>query len=398
MASRGAVSPDSGEYHTILNVHEIDFGLLDRVHGVTPKHRKRMKKALDNQDITPQMGATKVPGRGSRRVRYFLFGTAGLVLLATLVAGGYVLNLARIYNDNTQVIESAFPEESNRPQAQGAAPGKAALNILVMGSDSRGESIIDTRNGAATDQRADTLMLVHIPADRKDVYGISLMRDLWVELPGREESKINSALALGGVPLVVQTVESLFGQRIDHVMMMDFAGFKGLTEALGGVDVNVSVPFTSSDDLDIILTPGVNTLDGREALAFVRERYAFADGDYQRVRNQQIFLKGAIGKSLSAETVTNPIKVHNLLEAVSPFVSVDKDLNAAAMGALVLDLKDINPQNLYTFTIPTLGVGTSSDGQSIVLQDSEAIREIAAALASESLGDYVAANHLENGN
>lgn len=359
-----------------------------------------MNTALDNHDSAPKIRVARASGRAGRRVRNLLICAASLVLVATLVAGVYVVNLARIYNDNTQVIETAFPEESTRPHEQNTAavPGKAALNILVMGSDSRGETGIDTRNGTATDQRADTLMLVHIPADRKDVYGISLMRDLWVEIPGHGESKINSALALGGVPLVVQTVESIFGQRIDHVMMVDFTGFKGLTDALGGVDVNVSVPFTSSDDLDIILTPGVNSLDGREALAFVRERYAFADGDYQRVRNQQTFLKGAIGKSLSAETVTNPFKVNNLVAAISPFVSVDKSLDAVTMGGLVMDLKDINPQNLFTFTTPTLGVGTSEDGQSIVLPHTKAIQEISAALASGTLGEYVAANHLESGN
>ncbi|MEE2522139.1 LCP family protein [Pseudarthrobacter sp. J75] len=338
------------------------------------------------------------PPRKRRKGRTALIVIGCLVLVAALVAGGYVFNLANTFDSNTDKIEQAFPEESNRPKPAEPVNGTSAKNILLMGSDSRGATEVDAANGAATDQRADTLMLLHIPADRKNVYTVSLMRDLWVDIPGHGQSKINSALAYGGVPLMVQTVESLFNQRIDHVAMVDFEGFKGLTDALGGVEVTSSIGFTSGHAEGYQFKAGPNLLNGEQALAFVRERYAFADGDYQRVRNQQAFLKAIIGKTISAETLTNPVTINNMVQSMAPFVSVDRTLNSGALASLGLELKDIRQQDIAMFTLPTNGIGTSSDGQSIVLPNPEAIANISNAMASDTLGDYITSNNFQNGN
>ena len=339
---------------------------------------------------------------GSRRqknrrktARNVLLGFAAAVLVVGIVAGAYVYNLIQTFDSGSTKIENAFPEESTRPQK---AEGNTAMNILVMGSDSRGADV-DVETNAATDQRADTLMLVHLPADRKKAYAISLMRDLWIDIPGKGESKINAALAHGGVPLMVQTVESLFDQRIDHVAMIDFEGFKGLTDALGGVEVDVKIPFAPSSGpmAGQEYEAGKHAFDGDEALAFVRERYAFSDGDYQRVRNQQAYLKSMIGKIIARETLSNPVTISNMVSAVSPFVSVDKDFDAAAIGNLSLSMKDVRAQDTVMFTLPTLGTGTSTDGQSIVLADTTAIADIAAALSKDQVGAYVTAHALDKG-
>lgn len=327
-----------------------------------------------------------------RKGRMVLAVVAALVVLVTVVAAGYLFNLGRTFDAGTTKIEQAFPEESTRPEK---TPG--AMNILVMGSDSRGATGEDAEEGLATNQRADTLMLMHIPADRQNIYTMSLMRDLWVTIPGQGEAKINAALALGGTPLMVQTVESIFNQRIDHVAMIDFEGFKGLTDALGGVTVDVKVPFKASR-MDRQFTAGENTLNGEEALAFVRERYAFSDGDYQRVRNQQAFLKAIMAKSVNRQTLTNPVTINNMVSTVSPFISVDESLDSATVAGLALELKDVRPADTVMFTLPTRGIGTSSDGQSIVLTDPEAIQGISEALAAGTLGDYVTANSLMKGN
>ncbi len=349
----------------------------------------------------PDQESTRDDGRSagkSRKGRIALLVIAAIVVVAAVVAGGYLWNLASTFNSGSQKIESAFPAESARPQkAEAPAGQKAPVNILIMGSDSRGATEVDAVQGGATDQRADTLMLMHIPADRKNVYTMSIMRDLWVPIPGQREAKINAALALGGVPLMVQTVESIFNQRIDHVAMVDFEGFKDLTNALGGVQVNVAVPFTSTHGGQTF-TAGPNTMNGDQALGFVRERYAFADGDYQRVRNQQAFLKAVLAKTISTDTLTNPAKIADVVAALSPYVSVDKDLNAGTVAALGLELNGVRQQNITMFTLPTAGIGTSTDGQSIVLPDSGAIAEISSALAQNKLSDYVAANKLEKGN
>ena len=153
-------------------------------------------------------------------------------------------------------------------------PGK---NILLLGSD--------TRTGAdaalVSGSRADTIMLMHIPADGKGVYIISIMRDTWVDIPGYGTAKVNAALNYGGVSLQVATIENLVGVKIDHVAEIEFEGFKSLVNAIGGVDVQVPFAFTSNV---WTFTPGLMHLNGSGALSFVRERYSFADGDYQRVR------------------------------------------------------------------------------------------------------------------
>ena len=177
------------------------------------------------------------------------------------------------------------------------------MNILVIGSDSRANARKQAATTEATgeyqDHRADTLMLVHVPADRRSVHVVSIMRDLYVDIPGYGASKINDSLAVGGIPLAARTVESLMGTRIDHTVMLDFNGFRALTDGLGGIDVNVTVPFQSTHDTQHVFTPGINHLDGQAALEFVRERYAFVDGDFQRVRNQQTFLRAILARLTS---------------------------------------------------------------------------------------------------
>ncbi|MDR7160055.1 LCP family protein [Arthrobacter sp. BE255] len=356
------------------------------------------------------------PARRRRPFRAVLLVLLALVILIPASAGAYLFNLGRIFDSETTKIENAFPDEATRPLpsvpggAAGGAPGAGpaaagtpasdsgrSLNILVMGSDSRGATTEEATSGAGSNQRADTLMLVHIPADRSKIYSISLMRDLWVGIPDHGHAKINAALAFGGVPLMVQTVESIFGQRIDHIAMIDFEGFVGLTDALGGVQVDIPAPFVSYHD-QISFPAGPNTLDGKHALEFVRERYAFADGDYQRVRNQQAFVKALLAKNLSADTLLNPLKVHNVVSAMAPFISVDGGLDAATIAGLAVELKDVRPRDMVMFTLPTRGTGTSTDGQSIVLTDPVAIDALSAAMAADTLGDYVAANGLEGGN
>lgn len=341
--------------------------------------------------------ATERSCRGGKRprktARNVLLGFAAVVLVAGLIGGAYIFNLAQTFNAGTTKIESAFPDESTRPPK--TATG--AMNILVMGKDKNPDRDLDTEDTAATDQRTDTLMLVHIPADRKNVFAISIMRDTWVTIPGKGEAKINAAMAYGGVALTVQTVEALLQQRIDHVAMVDFEGFKGLTDALGGVEVNVKAPFSPSTLPGHTFNAGKQTLNGTEALAFVRERKSFPDNDYTRVKNQQLFLKAVISKTISKETLLNPVTINNMVGAISPFVSVDKDFDAATIGSLAFQFKDLRESDTVMFTLPNLGVGTSPDGQSIVVADKAAISEIGAAIGKDELATYVAANDLGSG-
>lgn len=268
------------------------------------------------------------------------------------------------------------------------------MNILVIGSDSR-ENAREQNNqtittGQQSDQRSDCLMLIHVPADRHQIYGISILRDNWVDIPGYGASKINASLEVGGTPLVVRTVETLLGTHIDHTVMLDFNGFKTLTDGLGGIDVNVALPFTASFETHHVFPAGVNHLDGQAALEFVRERYSFVDGDYQRVRNQHTFLQALLTKLRSG--IQTPAEVLGLVNFAANYLTVDQGFDPASVAILAYGLRTVDPGASVFFTLPTAGTGTSPDGQSIVLPDYAGIGEVAAALRDGTLPEYAVAH------
>lgn len=352
----------------------------------------------------------KAPGGPRRGLRLFIVAFLALAMVAVSVPAIYLSTLAHVYESQTVKIATAFPAATSRPSSAaqaGSAPAwlapitsatPSAVNFLLLGTDLRGDAAGAAELGLPSDQRSDALMLLHIPADRQHVYGMSLMRDLWVDIPGHGSAKINAALAYGGVPLLVQTVESMFGQRIDHVAMVNFSGFKGLTDALGGVNVNVAVPFASSHGDRHLFKAGPNKLNGTRALQFVRERNAFSDGDYQRVRNQQAYLRAVLSRVLTPETLANPVRVQKALASVAPYLSVDKGLDAFTVASLAASLRHVGRGDMVFFTLPSAGIGTSADGQSIVLVDSAAVAAIRTALSADALDGYVTANNLTKGN
>lgn len=281
-------------------------------------------------------------------------------------------------------------------------PPRTAMNILLIGSDIRGDARSAEAQRYATgqrpDHRADVIMLVHVPADRHGVYGVSMLRDLWVNIPGHGGAKINSSLEIGGVPLVAETVQTLLGTPIDHTVMVDFEGFRALVYQLGGIEVDVKVPFTSTSDSRHYFPPGPQHIFGNEALEFVRERYAFSDGDYQRVRNQQTFLRAVLARVQRANWIVDPPAARNLVNSVAPFVNVNPAFDAPTLAWLAFSLRATPLQNVVFFTLPTAGTGFSADGQSIVLQNPAATAAVGAAFAEGRIAEYVNANGLTGGN
>ena len=219
-----------------------------------------------------------------------------------LVAGGagvFAWSFSSTFNSQTTKLPDAFPsEESGRPAILQGEAAKSQ-NILLLGSDTTGEN--DGSIADLTGQRSDAIVVVHVPANRKNIYVMSILRDSWLDIPGEGEAKINAALSLGGVPLAVQTVEGLRGARIDHVTIIDFENFKGVTDALDGGDIDNPIAFDSYHLEGHYFPEVAQRVNGAEALAFVRERYAFADGDFPRARNQQVFIRAVLGKTLSGD-------------------------------------------------------------------------------------------------
>ncbi len=321
--------------------------------------------------------------RNRRAWRIILLSLVSVLVLAVSGVGIYAFNLMQKI-DNIVEINDAFPDDALRPPVS-HVEGPAPQNILLLGSDTRGSISADFKGSKGT--RSDTMMIVHIPADRQNVQVMSLMRDFWVDIPGRGEAKLNAALAYGGVKLAVQTIEGLIGARIDHIMMIDFNGFKGVTDALGGVTLNNPIAFRVGSTDQYVFGKGTISLNGEDALAFVRERHSFVDGDYQRVRNQQLFIKAMMGKFLSKETLTNPVKISNLVSAMAPFLAVDAGLNSSYAVSMGLELRDIRESDVRFFTMPTLGTGWEGS-QSVVNVNWAEVPIIQAAFQDDTLDQY----------
>lgn len=328
------------------------------------------------------------PRRRGRKAIFIIMASMVVLVGGALVAALMYLNsLGDAYDDQVQTFEpeETFPEESERPPKE---EDDDSLNVLLLGADSGGGSGEDeelpTVPGGA---RSDTMMLVHVPGDRESMQVMSIMRDTWVPVPGHGEAKINAALTLGGIPLTVQTVESLLDVRIDHVASIDLAGFQGLVGAMGGVTVDSPEAFESRAGYSF--SAGEQHLDAEQAMAFVRERRAFGDGDYTRVRNQQVFIRGVLDGVLSPSTLTNPGRVHEMVETFSPYMVVDHELDSGTVGSLGWELRNVGEGGIDMLTMPNLGLGTSADGQSIVIHDAEAAAEIGGALRDDEFQEYV---------
>jgi LCP family protein required for cell wall assembly len=265
------------------------------------------------------------------------------------------------------------------------------MNVLVIGSDSRAsarEAADHTaRTGEAIDHRADTLMVVHVPADRRTLYIVSINRDTWVDIPGFGGAKINAALQYGGIDMQTSTVQSLLGITIDHTLMLDFHGFRGLIDGLGGIDVNVPIAFQSTHDTQHVFAAGVNHLDGQSALEFARERYAFSDGDFQRVRNQQILLRAILARLTGGGALNDVNAVRGLVDFAACCLTVDRGFDPVQVAILAYSLRNLDPNAIGTMTLPTAGSGFVA-GQSVLFPDYGAIAAVGAALREGRIAEF----------
>src|ERR1700754_1136768 len=235
----------------------------------------------------PPPGRGGRPYKGRRRPRWGRIALlAGLaVLIIAVIAGISLYGYANGLDKDLKRTDAVSTLTGDRPQN----PVEGAMNILLVGSDSRDP---DTNDGGANAWRADTLMLMHVPADHKSAQLISIPRDLWVTIPKSNSAdcsdgsraKINASFAFGGLPRAVHTVECLTDVHVDHVAAIDFGGFKEVTDALGGVDLYVEKTIKSIHKPYRVFTKGTMHMNGDQALDYVRQRYQFPRGDFDRIR------------------------------------------------------------------------------------------------------------------
>jgi LCP family protein required for cell wall assembly len=319
------------------------------------------------QPAQPELPSPYQPGK--RRGRTRRSHTVAKVLLATLVTLGMVsgLSVAFLYrhlNGNLNYDNVDDRLGTDRPEKVKVEGPKEPLNILVMGDDSR------DCEGCGLDQESgggsDTTILFHLSADRERAYGISIPRDSMVDrpdcktddgetIPGAANVMWNEAFGLGGPACTIQQFEQLTGVRLDHFVVVDFEGFQGMVDAIGGVEVCIPEPIVDPAH-GINIEAGTRKIKGKEALNYVRERYVVGNGsDIGRMKRQQAFIASMAHQVVTAGTLARPDHLVGFLDSATKSLTVDDGLeNVWKIAKLGIEFKGIGLDNIQFITIPNI--------------------------------------------
>jgi LCP family protein required for cell wall assembly len=288
-------------------------------------------------------------------------------------------------------------------------------NYLILGSDSRKGLSAQEQVQFGTDQaiggsnRSDVIMLVHTDPRLQKAIVLSFPRDLWVNIPGRGQDKINAAfeggLEHGGAQLVAKTVEQLSGLRINHVLFVDLAGFQGIVQTLGGVTMcipaNLADPTTGrvQDPLTgLDVAPGCQHLDAYQALAYVRTRHLPCDliPDFSRIGRQQQFLRAVLNRILTPSEIA---KAPSLIRPIAHNLVADRSLDLADIIYLVKQLEGISTGDVEFRAVP--GTPGMAGSLSVVYVDPTA-NQIFARIRSGrplgTLGEQLTSTHVSEAN
>ncbi len=284
-----------------------------------------------------------------------------MVLLA-LGCSGY---LVYRHLEGNVTVSNAFDQITEpRPSREVVEGPKEPLNVLVLGNDSRaGQKAV----AGSTPGLSDTTILLHLSADRTRAYGVSVPRDLMVERPACTDKRTgeqvpaqgpvqwNDAFAVGGESCTIQQFEHMTGLRVDHFVVVNFAGFKNMVDALDGVPV--CLPKEVNDPIGRIYLPaGSYTVRGSQALDYVRVRHSIGTtdtGDIGRMKRQQAFLAAMANKALSGSTLFNPKRLYDFLNAATQSLTTDPGLRKlTAMGSLANQVKGIGLDRVQFLSMP----------------------------------------------
>lgn len=354
-------------------------------------HEDNYPDAHDKDDIFEGAGTVddeepaRRPRRKRRGLRIAVVSLITVALLAVAATAGYLAFLNwRVSSNVTHSQLLPLPESPIRGEDEEvtptAPPERAeeagdALNILVVGSDSRDLS--------ADRGRSDVMVLMHISDERDRVDLIHFPRDYFVQIPGsNNKNKLNAAYATGGAPLLVQTLQPLVDVPIDHVVITDFESFKSLTDAVGGVEVNVA-------EASPEFAEGPQWMDGETALTFVRERYALSQGDISRGQRQQAFIKALMLQVLNRDTFTNPARLATVVDAATQNLTVDESLQVSNMRDLGWSMRNVRGGDIHFVTAPWSGIGNDDWAGSIVVPHEDQLAQLREHLRTDTMEDYV---------
>ncbi|MFE9440374.1 LCP family protein [Streptomyces sp. NPDC006602] len=313
------------------------------------------------------------PSRGRRIARLL-----ALLLCALFLTGGGTYAWADFELDRAVDLGEA----GDRP-----SQGKGTT-YLIVGSDSRDglseQARKDLHAGGGGGGRTDSMMLLHTGTHGTTL--VSLPRDSWVTLPsyldpdtGKRhrpaKDKLNAAYSLGGARLLVRTIELNTGIRIDHYTEIGFGGFVGVVNAVGGVDMCVDRNIKDQKS-GLDLTQGCHTLDGAQALAFVRQRHQEAQGDLGRSRNQQKFLAALAHKAATPGTALNPFRAYPLLGSALDTLVVDKDMQLRTLVSLFEAMRSVSSGAGRQLNVPVAHLEISTSKGSAVKWDAAKAKQL----------------------
>lgn len=307
-------------------------------------------------------------------------GIAVVVLAGGAVGAGWAV-YAKL-SGNITADEAAAAELARYEKERPTARVRGAQNILLIGSDSRSGDGNGRYGRDSGTERSDTTILLHLAAGRESATAVSLPRDLMVDVPGCHRpdgslagptlAQFNSAFAVGGSACSIRTVEKLTGIRIDHHVVVDFQGFKEMVDALDGVEVCLREP-VDDKDADLRLPAGRVTLDGEQALGYVRARKSLGDGsDTDRMDRQQRFLGALVNKAQSNGVLLNPVKLYPVLDAATSSLTTDPNLaSLRGLYDLVRGLRDIPTERVQFLTVPRESYTGDPNRDQLVQPDAE---------------------------
>lgn len=333
-----------------------------------------------------------------RRRGWFRRHRVGVILL-TLVLVLFAAVAGYAFHLNSQLADIPrfdLDEQVDRPDRP-ALRGEGGYSILLVGVDNPDASGVQE---AVEDDlwvpgvyRSDAMLLVHVDSDGRDAQVVSVPRDSYVPVPGYGRTKINAAFSYGGPGLLLRTMEDLLQTRIDHVAVIDVAGFGALTDDFGGVPVRLDRPLQVPATGETI-PPGRRDLDGEAVIRYVRERKNLPRGDFDRVQRQQEVLRGIAGQVLQPGTLANPLKVSDLVQLTTRYVVVDAGLTPSAIRSLAWRSKGLRASSVRFLTVPNGGSATI-DGASVVLVDPAELRAMFDLVEEDNFESWLGEHYAE---
>jgi len=272
---------------------------------------------------------------------------------------------------------SAVQRIDASPAGDRPSPSKGYDYVLV-GSDSREGLTVAQQTQlhtgstkVAQGKRTDSIIMVHVPSGSGKPALISLPRDSYVPIPGHDHNKINAAYALGGPKLLVETIEQVTNVRIDGYVEIGFGGFASVVDSLGGVDICVA---RAMDDrrAGINLKAGCQSLDGPNALGYVRARYSDPLGDIGRAQRQRQFLSAIMHKAVSPTTALLPWRYYGFATAAGAGLTVGQDTSLRDVTRVLQAMRSVSGGDGLSLTVPVSNPALSTHVGSAVKWDTSA--------------------------